>query len=120
VDEKRRKTLVVAAQIIGCASAFFLVIIGLFSEDYGWVHDLWSEVFFVLNLVVLVVLGIALFTHRRYFKAIAVYGFVVAIMNLMFLFLPNTPLLEWFTVFTAFGYVGLISYNMAYNETQQS
>ena len=112
-DEKRRKTAVVATQVIGCASAFSLIMIGVFSENYGWLHDLWSEVFFVLNLLVLVILGAALFTHPRIIKAIAIYGFVVAVINLMFLFLPNTPLLEWFTVFTALGYVGLLSYNMA-------
>lgn len=112
-DERRRRTAVVAMQIIGCAAAFSLIMIGVFSEDYGWLHSLWSEVFFLLNLLVLVIVGVALFTHHRYIRAIAVYGFVVAAINLMFLFLPNTPLLEWFTVFTALGYVGLISYNMA-------
>ena len=111
-DEKRRKRAVVAAQVIGCATAFSLIMIGVFSEDYGWLHNLWSEVFFLLNLIVIVVLGVALFTHPRYLKAIAAYGFIVAAINLIFLFLPNTPLLEWFTVFTALGYVGLISYNM--------
>jgi hypothetical membrane protein len=86
--------------------------IGVLSENYGKLHDLWSQIFFLLNLVVLVVLGITLFNHPRYIKAIAVYGFIVAAVNLMFLFLPNTSLLEWFTVFTALGYIGLLSYNM--------
>jgi len=112
-DEKRRRTAIVTAQAIGCAAAFSLMMIGVFSEDYGWLHNLWSEVFFLLNLLVLVIMGVALFTHPRYIKAIAIYGCIVAAVTLMFLFLPNTPLLEWFTVFTALGYVGLLSYNMA-------
>jgi hypothetical protein len=45
-------------------------------------------------------------------KAIGVYGFIVAAINLLFILLYDTPLFEWFTVFTALGYVGLLAYNM--------
>jgi hypothetical protein len=31
---------------------------------------------------------------------------------LLFVFFLGTPILEWFTVFTALGFVGLIVYNM--------
>lgn len=54
----------------------------------------------------------SLFTHPRYIRAIAYYGFIVAAIDLAFVFLSDTPLLEWFTVFTALGYVGLMAYNM--------
>jgi hypothetical membrane protein len=87
--------------------------IGVFSENFGSFHDLWSKVFFLLNFLVLILVGASLFTHPRYIKAIAYYGFIVAAINLAFLALPKTPLLEWFTVFTALGYVGMISYNMS-------
>lgn len=56
-------------------------------------------------------LGASLFTHPRCIKAIPAYGFIVAIINLAFVFVSNTPILEWFTVFTALGYVGLLAYN---------
>jgi hypothetical protein len=36
----------------------------------------------------------------------------VASINLAFVVRSNTPVLEWFTVFTALGYVGLLTYNM--------
>jgi hypothetical membrane protein len=85
--------------------------IGVFSEDAGYLHSLWSDIFFVLNLVVLILVCLSLVTHPRHIKAIAGYAFVVAIINLVFVFASNTPLLEWFTVFTALGYVGLLSYN---------
>jgi hypothetical membrane protein len=111
-EERRFRTRLLAVQTIGCLAAFSLIMIGVFSENAGWLHDMWSEVFFVLNLIVLVLIGAFLFTHPRYIKAISYYAFVVAAINVMFLVLPNTPLLEWFTVFTALGYVGLISYNM--------
>jgi hypothetical membrane protein len=118
-DRQRRRTILAASQVIGCAAAFSLIMIGVFSENSGWLHDLWSQVFFLLNLIVLIGVGIALFTHPRYIKAIAYYGFIVAAINLMLLFSPGTPLLEWFTVFTALGYVGLVSYNMAKKPVEQ-
>ncbi len=109
--EKWRKTALLLTQAVGCAAAFALTMIGVFSEDAGPLHSLWSDIFFLLNLIVLVLMGASLFTHPRHIKAIAGYGFIVAVINLTFLFVSNTPLLEWFTVFTALGYVGLLSYN---------
>ena len=111
-EERRFRTRLLAVQIIGCLAAFSLIMIGVFSENAGWLHNMWSDVFFVLNLIVLVLIGAFLFPHPQYIKAISYYAFVVAAINLAFLVLPSTPLLEWFTVFTALGYVGLISYNM--------
>jgi hypothetical protein len=35
----------------------------------------------------------------------------VAVINLLFVGLAYTSLLEWFTVFTALGYVAFLSYN---------
>ena len=60
----------------------------------------------------LVLGGASLYTHPRYIKGVGVYEFIVAAINLFFLFGSNTPILEWFTVFTALGYVGLLAYNM--------
>jgi hypothetical membrane protein len=112
-DERWRKMSLSISQAVGCLAAFALIMIGVFSEDSGSLHILWSDVFFLLNLVVLILVGASLFTHSRYIKAIAYYGFTVAAINLAFVFVSNTPLLEWFTVFTSLGYVGLITYNMA-------
>jgi hypothetical membrane protein len=112
-DEKWRKIILLISQTIGCLAAFALIMIGVFSENVGSLHDLWSEVFFLLNFLVLILVGASLFTHPKYIKAIAYYGFIVAAINLAFLAIPHTPLLEWFTVFTALGYVGMISYNMS-------
>jgi len=111
-NEKWRKISLVTSQTVGCLAAFALIMIGVFSENSGSLHDLWSSIFFVLNLIVLVLIGASLFTHPHYIRAIAYYGFIVAAINLAMLLATNTPLLEWFTVFTALGYVGLIAYNM--------
>jgi hypothetical membrane protein len=111
-EEKWRRIVLMATQAVGCLAALALVMIGVFSEDAGSLHTLWSSVFFLFNLIVLILVGVSLFTHTSYMKAIGVYGFIVAAINLLFILLYDTPLFEWFTVFTALGYVGLLAYNM--------
>jgi len=111
-DERGRKVMLMTTQAIGLFAAFSLIMIGVYSEDYGELHSLWSSVFFMLNLLVLILIGISLFTHPSYIKPIAYYGFIVAAINLLFVLVYRIPLFEWFTVFTALGYVGLLVYNM--------
>ena len=115
--EKWRRISLSITQAVGCLAAFALIMIGVFSEDSGPPHYLWSGVFFLLILPVLVLVGASLFTHPRFIKAIAYCVFIAAAVDLAllaaFLLVPNMPLLERFTVFTALGCVGLIAYNMA-------
>ncbi len=85
--------------------------IGVYSEDFMVAHVYWSNVFFELNLFVLILAGLSMYTHPDYLKPIAFFGFAVAVINLLFVFVIGSPILEWFTVFTALGYVGLIVFN---------
>lgn len=111
-EESWRKISLIVAQIVGFLGAFSLIMIGVFSEDSLELHQMWSSIFFLLNLIFFIVLGTSLFTHPKYIKPIAYYGFLVAAINLLFVIAYNMPIFEWFTVFTALGYVGLIVYNM--------
>ena len=110
-DEKWRKSLIVATQAVGFVAAFSLMMIGFFSEDAGEIHHLWSLVFFIFNLLVLILANSSLITHRKFIKPIGYYGLIVAVINLLFVVFSYTPSLEWFTVFTALGYVTLLSFN---------
>lgn len=110
-DEKRRKWLILLTQAFGFAAAFALIMIGVFSEDAGEIHHLWSVAFFVFNLIVLILANVSLLTHHKFIKPIGYYGLVVAGVNLLFVVFAYTPMLEWLTVFTALGYVALLSYN---------
>jgi hypothetical membrane protein len=110
-DKKRFRLGLMVWQAEGCVAAFSLIMIGVFSEDSGWPHRLWSIVFFILILGILLGLGSLLFTHPRYARRIAYYGFIVAAIDVMFIFF-DVPSLEWFTVFSALGYVGLMAYNV--------
>ncbi|MFX1317112.1 MAG: DUF998 domain-containing protein [Promethearchaeota archaeon] len=111
-DEMWHKVLMIIIQVIGSFSGLALIMIGAFSEDFPKPHIVWSGVFFYFNLIVLVLASLTLYFHPDFIKWIALYGTVVAIINLLFVFFIITPILEWFTVFTALGYVGLIVYNM--------
>lgn len=111
-NETWKKIMLIITQTVGSLAAFSLIMVGVFSEDFMSLHITWSSVFFLLNLTVLVLLGVTLFTHAHYMKPIAYYGFVVAAINLFFVLAYSVPLFEWFTVFTALGYVGLLVYNM--------
>ena len=110
-SEKPRRAMIMVTQAAGFFSAFALIMIGVFSEDYMAQHVFWSDVFFVLNLIVLILANISLMTHPKFLRAICYYGLIVALINTLFVVFSNTPVLEWFTVFTALGYVALLSYN---------
>jgi hypothetical membrane protein len=110
-DEKWRKSLIMITQAVGFIAAFALMMIGVFSEDAGAIHHLWSLMFFVFNLLVLTSANVSLMTHRKFIRPIGYYGLIVAVINLLLVGLAYTSILEWFTVFTALGYVAFLSYN---------
>ena len=110
-DENWRKLAIMVTQALGFFEAFSLMMIGVFSEDAGAIHHLWSVVFFVFNFLVLILANVSLMTHHNFIRPIGYYGLIVAVINLLFVGFSYTSLLEWFTVFTALGYVSLLSYN---------
>jgi hypothetical membrane protein len=110
-NERLRKVMIMVTQAAGLFSGFALIMIGVFSEDSMAQHVFWSDVFFAFNLIVLILANVSLMTHPKFLRPIAYYGFIVALINLLFVVASNAPVLEWFTVFTALGYVALLSYN---------
>jgi hypothetical membrane protein len=108
---KWRRALIVLTQAMGFASAYALIMIGVYSEDYLAQHLFWSDLFFLLNLLVLILANASLMAHRDFIRPIGYCGLAVAVINVLFVLLSNTPVLEWFTVFSALGYAGLLGYN---------
>ena len=110
------KILVIINQIVGICSGFALIMLGIYSEDFMEPHMIWAGLFFWFNLIVLILANIILLFHENFMKLISIYGFSVAGINVLFLFITIfnvlTPLLEWITVFAALGYVGLIVFNI--------
>ncbi len=100
----------VIAIIFGICSGISLFMLGIYSEDFLSEHIIWSRNFFNFNLLGLFFIGLAMIIHKRFKKIIVLYAWTVVAINLSFLFFMN-PLLEWFTVFTALIFGGLVVYN---------
>ena len=110
-EQRWRAVLLVAGQGLGVSSAVALMLIGIFSEDFGQPHKVASAVFFVLLFLVLIVLNVGLMTHHGFLKLIAVYAFVIDAVSLGLELTISGSLTEWFTVFAALVYVGLLVVN---------
>jgi hypothetical membrane protein len=114
--EQWRKSFLIVTQIVGFIEAFSLIMIGVFPETAGDAHILWSDIQFILNLIVLILADVALITHPKFIRPIGYYGLVVAaiqVVTLVLIFMgSSSSLVEWFTVFTTLAFVGLIVINM--------
>jgi len=97
-------------QLVGLASAVALVMIGVYSEDLGAPHMLASTIFFELNFVTLILVCLPLLIHPSFSKPSALYGLVITLSSLVLAIYFGGPLVEWFTVFSALVFVGLVSY----------
>jgi hypothetical membrane protein len=104
------KYVLAIGQLIGLASAVALIMIGVFSEDQGAPHMQASSLFFLLNFFTLILICFPLLIHSRFSKPSALYGLTVTFLSLVFAIYFGGPLVEWFTVFSALIFVGLVSY----------
>ena len=112
LEERRIKAVFLVIQALGIADGVSLVFIGIFSENAPPYHMIWSSIFFFINMVIQVLASIALLVHPKFFKWIAVYGFVTSGINIFFVVtLGDSPAIEWTTVFTALAFAGLIVLN---------
>lgn len=107
-----RRIALTVGQVLGLISAFSLMMIGVFSADTGAPHLFWSASFFTVNFIVVLMVITSLMTHPEFKKLIGVYGYVVTVASLIFDLTVGGPLIEWFTVFTALGFAGLLVINM--------
>ncbi|MFW9982249.1 MAG: DUF998 domain-containing protein [Candidatus Thorarchaeota archaeon] len=104
------KYVLMIGQLIGLVSAVALIMIGVYSEDIGAPHMQASSLFFELNFFTLVLISLSLLIHPYFSKPAAIYGIVVTLLSLVFAIYIGGPLVEWFTVFSALFFVGLVSY----------
>lgn len=101
-----------AAQVVGFASAFFLVMLGLHSQERLREHLYYSNRFFISFPVFIALLSTALFHHPCFKKSVGVFGFGVVLAGLAFHgLLPESRPLEWITEFGFAVYVALVAWN---------
>lgn len=117
-SRKLQKNLLKIGQLAGFIASFALIMIGIFSEDYGFIHWQWSALFFITLLFVLIITNVSLKLNPLYKNWIFIYGIIAILIDLFFIMLylfPNNiskPLFEWLSVFASLVWVGMLVYNM--------
>ena len=106
----RSKSLI-AAQLVGLASAFFLVMLGFHSQERLKEHMYYSNRFFISFPVFITLLSSALYAQPYSKKGLAAVGFAVVAIGLAFhgLFPVNRPM-EWITELSFMVYVALVAW----------
>lgn len=107
-----RRNVLIAAQLAGLTSVFFLVMLGLYSQDRLREHLIYSNWFFFCFSVFTVLLSTALLTQRHFRKSVAILGFAVVLVSLGFhSVFPLSRPLEWITESSFLVYVALVAWN---------
>jgi hypothetical membrane protein len=104
-----QRTIMVIGQILGIASGFALLSIGVFSEDLGAPHMTASSTFFTIIFFVLIIINLALLLNPKFNKLVGVYGMGLTLSALFFDLTVGGSLTEWYTVFGALLFVGLLA-----------
>ncbi len=110
IGSDRNKRLTKYTQVAGFFSAFFFIMIGVFTEDTIELHMTFAMLLFTVNVLTLVLPAMALYQFS-FTRNIAKFAIVVLCINLT-LFVLITPLVEWITITTSFMFIGLLIQNM--------
>ncbi|MGA9140420.1 MAG: DUF998 domain-containing protein, partial [Methanocella sp.] len=113
--QRKDKYYYVAAELFGFVGALGLVMIGIFQQGTS-LHSLWAMVCFGSLVIVFIVAGRALLRNPEFNRLIGYYGYVAALIGLIFFVLfvgmTDTPIfMEWLTVYGAFLWILLVSFN---------
>ena len=106
-----QRVVMILGQILGVASAFALIAIGVFSEDQGAPHMDASSAFFTIIFFVLLLMIISLFLNPIFNKLMGVYGLWSTLSSLFMALTIGGPITEWYTVFGSLLFVGLIAWD---------
>ncbi|MFX0016464.1 MAG: DUF998 domain-containing protein [Promethearchaeota archaeon] len=122
--EKNSHSLMNIQIIAGLLNSFALIMAGIFSETMETysIHEFWSLVIFITFLPILFCISTILLEYPKY-KKIAYYGFIVALIDFIFLIMlmfsgieTNIPIFEWFSVFSYIGWIGWLSLKIELRE----
>lgn len=111
----KQNKLILVSQYIGILMSFALIMVGIFSEDYGKIHYVWAAVFFITLFIFMIIINFTLKNHASYIKWIWYYSIVSIITDFVFMFTITAGLhitiLQWLAVFSGLIWIGLIGYN---------
>jgi hypothetical membrane protein len=104
-----QRIIMIIGQVLGVTSGFALAAIGVFSEDQGTPHMTASSTFFTIIFFVLILINLALLLNPKFNKLVGAYGLGITLSALFFALTVGGPLTEWYTVFGALLFVGLLA-----------
>jgi hypothetical membrane protein len=111
----KQNNILLFSQFCGLLMALALIMVGIFSEDYGAIHYFWASIFFILFFIFMILTNIALKTHLHYLKFVWYYALITIMINFLFILASTVgvhmPLLEWLAVLSGLIWMGLIGYN---------
>lgn len=123
-----KKNLVTIALIAGLINSIAVILAGIFSEtkETYTIHEFWSLIIFITFLPILISINVTISDNPKFSKTVVYSGFIVAVIDAIFLCLliitgieANTPMFEWLSVFSYLGWVGLLSYNALKENTSR-
>ena len=111
--DKKMKTLLTIAQIMGIFSAVFLILAALFPiGPHTATHSFWSAMLSVAIGFFLTFSATALLKHRAFIKWFAYYAFMAALVNFIYgAILHSVFAAEWVSIGMFIIYVFLIAFN---------
>ena len=112
---RNQDNLILISQYCGLLMAIAVIMVGIFSEDYGRIHYIVAAVFFALLLIFMTIINIGTKTDTKYIKWIWYYAILSILTNVTFIFTfilgLDIYILEWLVVFSGSIWMVLISYN---------
>lgn len=113
---RTRKAGMNIGRLIGFISAFSLMMVGVFSEEYVPYHFIWASTVFITTLLAQALITLSLTGHEKLIKAIWYYAFISVAASLAFIVTVASgirmPILEWLSVFLTQVWAAALAYNM--------
>jgi hypothetical membrane protein len=112
---KKNRLFYLGAEAFGLVAAFGLIMHAVFQEETS-LHTIGATMCFGSMVVVLVLADVALLRHQQFNKKIGYYGFLAALVGLVFLlsYVPREKppaIMEWAAAYSGFLWVWLFSWN---------
>ena len=123
-EKKWKNYVVYLGQAFGILAGIGLVMNGIFSEDTGEPHMIWTYVIFISIIFAELFVNIVLISNPKFKKFIAYFGFITMAMSVILLLVELPSALNFFMEFVAIyiaeTWITLLAINIFYNEIWKS
>jgi hypothetical protein len=120
--KKTGNKLLLVSLAVGFINSLAIIMTGIYSESVNYAqHVFWSFLIFNTFVPILIIVNKTLLTFPEHTKAISYYGFIVAVIDIILLVAVTLmfmgygigigAIMEWLSVFSYLGWVGILAYN---------